>query len=907
MAARTEGHQVEAVADRTEFSQTFANPSGTLTLHESAVPVMARRPEGSWAPVDTTLRTRPDGRVAPAVGVVDVSFSGGGTGALARIARDGRQLSLVWPGRLPRPRLRGDTATYADVLPGVDLEVKAQPLGFSDLLVVSTPQAARNPALATVRFAVSASGLSPLPTSAGGLTAVDGLDREVFGAPAPSMWDASGATSAVGMRVSAGELDLTPDQRMLGGAGTRFPVSIDPYVVWTGVKEAWTKVDACFPNQTYWNGANDPDSSPPRGQVKVGRAPVESGDSCSGTTWRSYFQMDTSRVAGKQVASASFNVFDTYAASCASKPADLYWSGSVSSSTDWNHQPGATFQIEKSFAHGYSSSCDPNWESFDVGWAVWTTANDKGSTITLMLRAPNEGLCNANSSRDTCQWHKFDSGAISGGHTPYLSIEYNTPPNAPTNLYTEGSPYLYPGGRIPCGSIAHYVGTTTPTLHADISDPDDTASSQPQALIAEYGWVWSDPSGKTGIDGANVPKGGGFPGSGRTSVPTQATIPSGDLANGDVVGWHVQTSDGIAASGPTPASGTSCPLVVNTTPQTTEPAVSSSDGKYPPGGAGTQVGTPGQFTFDPNGATDVAGFVYGLNTTTPWRFVPASGLGSTAAVTIVPAVVGPNQLVVRVIGLGGVLGPVHTYDVVTTHPIGGVVAPLAQWAMDEGSGSTAHDGAGGHDASAAGTFSWVAGHTGASADRGLHLSSSSPGGHVSTSEPAVDTRYGYTVSAWVQLADTNGSHTVLSQEGASNAAFYLEYYSAPNRWAFAMPVTDGTGPVIVHAVSDAAPKVGVWTHLVGVYCNDPSCLAPGDTAPGRLYLYVDDGGGLQLQASQPAFSSPWMSMGAVDIGRGLYNGVYTSNLNGAVDDVAIYWGDPCPAPQAAGPSTCAIP
>jgi hypothetical protein len=228
--------------------------------------------------------------------------------------------------------------------------------------------------------------------------------------------------------------------------------------------------------------------------------------------------------------------------------------------------------------------------------------------------------------------------------------------------------------------------------------------------------------------------------------------------------------------------------------------------------------------------------------------------------------------------------------------------------MDEGAGSTVHDATGAHDATAAGVFSWATGRSGASGDGALDLSSSPPGGHVSTSELTVDTRYGYTVSAWVKLADTNGSHTVVSQAGASNAAFYLEYYSVPNRWAFSVPVTDGTGPAIVHAVSDAAPSVGVWTHLVGVYCDDVSCLAPGDTAPGRLYLYVGDGSGLlQLQASQPVFSSPWMSTGGVDIGRGLYNGAYSGNLNGTVDDVGIYWGDPCPAPQPAGPSTCGIP
>ena len=150
--------------------------------------------------------------------------------------------------------------------------------------------------------------------------AVDGVDQEVFGAPAASMWDASGASRApVGVRVTTGELDLLPDAGMLTGPATQFPVSIDPFVAWTGVQQAWTKTDACFPNQTYWNGANDTD--PNRfGAVKVGRAPMGYGDPCDGTTWRSLFRMDTSRVAHRTVHSAKFNVFETYAPACNAEP-----------------------------------------------------------------------------------------------------------------------------------------------------------------------------------------------------------------------------------------------------------------------------------------------------------------------------------------------------------------------------------------------------------------------------------------------------------------------------------------------------------------------------------------------------------------------------------------------------------
>jgi hypothetical protein len=902
-AARADGRPVEALSDRTELSQTFANPSGTLTLRESVAPVRARRADGTWVPVDATLQARPDATVGPAASAVDVAFSGGGTGPLARVARAGDQLALGWPGALPAPKLSGPTATYADVLPGVDLQLTARPLGFSDLLIVKSAEAARNPALRTIPFAVATGGVSLRASANGGLTAVDGVDQEVFGAPAPSMWDASGASRApVGVRVSAGELDLLPDTGMLTGASTRYPVSIDPYVAWTGVQQAWTKVAAQFANQTYWNGANDRDSNPPFGQVKVGRAPdpATGGDS---TLWRSFFQMDTSRVADKTIHSAKFNAFETFASSCSAKEVDLYWTGRIDSATNWGNQPALLRKLaSQTVAHGYASTCAARaWVVFDITSMIAQIAAGDSPAITLGLRVPNESVCAA----IDCAWKRFDSGAISDSDTPFLSIEYNTPPNTPAGLFTDGSPYLYPNGRIPCDSSANYVNTTSPQLHASISDPDDTASSQPQPLSANYDWAASQGSSGSG-GGFRVPSSGpGFlPGSGNTSVATSGPIPAGSLRDGDSVSWSLTTNDQIVDG---PASAT-CHLTIDTaTPPL--PGVTSTDGRYPPLGASppTPVGTPGAFTFDPAGTTDVAGYLYGLNTSTPWKLVRA-GTGGTAAVTIDPPVVGDNSLVVRMIGLGGSLGPITAYDVITGHGTAGSVL-LAHFGMDEGAGTAVADSTGAHEAAAGGSFAWTTGHTGASGDHALDLTSS-PGGFAHTSESTVDTRFGFAVSTWVKLDDTNGIYHIVSQDGgAGGAGYYLESFggTAP-RWSFSVPTTDGLNPTILHAFSDAAPRVGIWTHLVGVFCADPSCLAPNDQVPGRLYLYVDDGGGLKLQATQPVFSSPWQSLGAMQIGRGTFNGSYVQYLNGAVDDVSVYWGDPCPQPAAApAVSTCAIP
>src|SRR3954469_24158071 len=63
LAARA-GQRVEVTSARTETGQVFANPNGTFTSEESAVPVRVRRGTG-WVPVDPTLTRGRDGQIRP--------------------------------------------------------------------------------------------------------------------------------------------------------------------------------------------------------------------------------------------------------------------------------------------------------------------------------------------------------------------------------------------------------------------------------------------------------------------------------------------------------------------------------------------------------------------------------------------------------------------------------------------------------------------------------------------------------------------------------------------------------------------------------------------------------------------------------------------------------------------------
>lgn len=192
--AKDTGKPVEIVGARSESTTTYANTDGeSFQLDQSVVPVRVKTDEGGWVAPDATLEVRADGTVGPKAATVDVSFSNGGAGAgLVKLEDGNRSLSLGWPGTLPKPTLDGPNATYQEVLPGVDLRMTSTLEGYREVLVVKTPQAAANPALKRLEYAMDSEGLTVTGSKDGGFTASDGDGNEVFAAPPALMWDSTG-------------------------------------------------------------------------------------------------------------------------------------------------------------------------------------------------------------------------------------------------------------------------------------------------------------------------------------------------------------------------------------------------------------------------------------------------------------------------------------------------------------------------------------------------------------------------------------------------------------------------------------------------------------------------------------------------------------------------------------------
>lgn len=281
--AASSGQPVEVLPDRTDWSQTYAEPQGGFEAKESLTPQEVQQSDGTWVPVDPTLSVRADGLVAPAAITTGLTLSDGGSGSVFTLTLDGQSLSMSWPfGDLPTPVLSGATATYTGVLPGVNLLVTALPTGVSDLIEVTSATAAANPDLAQITFPMGGTGLTVSADSQGDLTAADSTGTPYFEAPVPQMWDSAGQPSAssapapadhaaaafsaddaatdpadsspvpgdsnanMAVSATADSVSLTTVPDVLTGPSTVYPVFIDPTWMASETKTngaSWSDVD----------------------------------------------------------------------------------------------------------------------------------------------------------------------------------------------------------------------------------------------------------------------------------------------------------------------------------------------------------------------------------------------------------------------------------------------------------------------------------------------------------------------------------------------------------------------------------------------------------------------------------------------------------------------------------------
>lgn len=603
-AATTSGEPVVVDELTTPTELTTAMPDGTLQYEASSQPVRVRK-QSNWVPVDTDL-VRVGEWWVPAATASPVRFSPGGDDMLAQVQDPATDawVSEVWPyGVLPTPAVEADTATYAEVFPGVDLKLVVTKTGMASIYVVKSEQAALSAPLAKLHVAVEG---ATLERSASGAVIADtggSLDAaEVLVAGAPLWWDSSeGGT----YREPGGESPLAPVEHtvttdrlsMNVGASVQeelrlraetsatddiladpvvYPIFVDPD--WsTGINSSWY-TDAAYPNQSYLSaGASD--------RLRVGIYQQYRSDM--------FYEFPLAGVKGKQVLSARLNTTQLAVAACGAQAISVHAYG--------YHTPGFTWNQEQA----WNAAGTGGWTGALQSW----TGPDCGSPAMAVgwnVTSGVQGRLAGGSNAIQLAFTYVSPTAPSRRHysrAATLVVTYNTPPSTPT-----GAKFSSPDR--PCGTSTAptMIGQTNVTVAVDQRDPDpgNVDTNFYLAKASSLGTVLQNPTGGLAAQG-----------------PKYATFTA--LTNGTTYAWRARGSDwkidGTAYSA-------WCYFTVDTTKPAT-PTLTSSASTF-------TVGTA--LSVNATGSSDGAGYVYWVSPGAVTSTVPPVPIdGTVSAVTALPS------------------------------------------------------------------------------------------------------------------------------------------------------------------------------------------------------------------------------------------------------------------------------
>jgi hypothetical protein len=849
--------RVEVMSERSEYVQMFAEPTGRFTFESAVTPQRVHRADGSWADVDLNL-TLVDGVIRPRASVADVRLSAGGPGPLVTLVKGGKTLTLSWPlGSLHPPTLDGDSATYANVLPDVDLVVRATRDGFSHVLVVRTATAAADSRVRQISFdlggtaQVRRAGDGSLMASAGGTI--------VARAAAPMMWDstttatasakvtgvspaASGGssepstatapadtarTSPVGTELtSTGDLVLKPDAALLATA--KFPLFIDP--AWSTDKSRWAYSTSTNKNNTDLTRA------------RVGADPN------SGIIYRSYFEFPTTAIKNKFVYDAYVQMKVGHTASCTNTPNTLLSSSPISGtprmawkSTSWYLKMLAQVSSHANEGTGCADSPQPdvtvNFNTDAVRDVVQSAATAGSPSIAFVLSAVDSDI--KGESTDG-RWKKYYPDNAK------LITDVDAIPGKPTEVFVDGTR---------CNTTTLGIGTTGPKFAATMPDADAT-----QDIRAT--WEWQRLTGSTW-----------------TAMPAPATssAPAGKLAASAPISGGVNESTyrfRVNGTDPAPYNRTGawsdwCQFTIDTS----DPPVSGVIMTQPPG-----PGRPGQFKIRSE-AADLSKFRYGWNAAVtevaPTGTETVDGVVYRyATVTLTAPKYGLNTLFLQAVDTTANVG-----DGSIPVPVDRASPPVAKWGLETYATLTSTEAlADGQPSLAGNTPLTGSGATFTDTGRLIGGKEATFNGSsaLTTTSAVVDTSKSFAVAAWVKLNTLTGSQTFVAQDGTNTTNFQLQYRSDNNAFCFTIRGLDQNATTDAsHACAPGTPTAGRWTHVAGTF----------DAAEKKLRIWVD--GVLQQESAAPTTS--WSSGGPLRIGnRKNTSTTWVEGLSGAVADVQIF-------------------
>lgn len=567
--AVNEGVRVEIPEARSEFSTTYANPDGSISVVESGTPIWAPTPSAGWVAIDPSFCINPDGSFSPRAVNVSFSISGGGgtpdqwQPLIASTAPD--RPSWLWFGQLPAPELTGQEATYAQVVPGVNIVVTATDNGFEQSFVltakpsgpIALPLALDGGDGATIQEGANGSYVvldkagKPL-ASAGVDTMSDSTDRPAANATVPADLvpaDANssplgrlldGPSAAVGTGSTSASLSPTPQSQtqldalislapvddaivvavppadVLEDPSTVYPVTVDPVVTLSLSYDTYVQTGA-YANSHYETASG-----------------MAVGASSSQPTARTYLTFDVSSLRSQftsaQVTTATLGLYE-YASSngCTTTPWELRQSTTPSTSVTWNTQP--TFDslpfAQVSSARG-NTGCAADWDKVDItSWFKNKIMAGTAQRPAVVVMASDE--------TSTATRHSFYSSDANTGYdyihqvylrpyAPYVTITYDLAPNLPSGVQ----------------ELPNHAALDSPTLSATVSDLDGGSLSAFFAVFSSGVQVYPSSgsiAGTTALSGGTssliVPPGWLKPG---VTYTFAAYASDGQLASSSVTG-----------------------------------------------------------------------------------------------------------------------------------------------------------------------------------------------------------------------------------------------------------------------------------------------------------------------------------------------------------------------------------
>ncbi len=907
--AGSSGKMVNVTADTAENSITWANPDGSFTTQETGGPVRIADAStaSGWRDINDTLVQNADGTVSPKSGYLPLTLSGAASaskvaqsGVVAVADGEGSTVKFGWGGAVPQPTLAGNTATYTNVEPNLNIVVTMTATGFEQFFVLTAPPTASELNLA---LPMSAPGLSSNARTDGGINFTDSA-KNLVGSIAPAlMWDSrtdpqSGMPShemPLMLAATSTALDVASPTSFFADPNIQYPVTIDP--TWSQNSTGDTFVRSDFPSTEYQSYLPS--------ELQVGT--YNGGASVS----RSFLNFSTAGWLGAVITGASLSLDEFHSYNCTAGQMLAQWAGLESPSTDWTTQPGRATSYEGAItiAAGGGALCPAATYGVDVSSLISYDSSTAGATIGIALVAASE-------TADT-GWKRFNSSDDSTGK-PVLTVTYiHTPSTPPAATFTAPSRT--------CGTAtapAFVNGTQALSLGSTVTDADTGTVMTDTAEVHTASFNGTTMAATTTI-ATSVTS------ATATSLSVTMAIPAGSLTG---IFYAVRTQTRIpayTATQPLSSSAWSgyCYFIVknNAPPLPTIHLV---------GAAATTVGGAMQLTFSSSYANAPAVFAYWWvpDTTTTSPNVPVTGTSADISISSPLPADGSADGQVRYAAV-----PEASSGTVTSNPV--TIAPpntsATLWvAMYDAAGNVSSDGGTPAHESAGYALTglspdpgvdYVHGHgwnldpltlpigstvsddntnpgTSTTSESDLTLGSTSTSASVdltgngpapvfaftgaatdtvTSAQQVVDTTKPFTVSAWVQASTvTSGVPMIAVSQAASgsgSAAFKLGV-SASGLYEFCVqPQTVPGSPVCAYG---SAAVAGFPEFIAGIW----------DPANHQLRLLVGDQLPENGVAPYVLPTGETSSTGALLIGANYTTGALANEWNGYVTDPSIFPG-----------------